>query len=100
MDKKITGLKQGNQNSANATYAIGMWTFWSFEYEHIWLKLFLHRVVRTKIGIYGFITIDASAGGLLVPEGIILPDFCWWIISPRGYQPPSSQCFDTDMVYL
>jgi len=24
---------------------------------------------------------------------------CWWIISPRGYHPLSSQCFDTDIVY-
>ena len=24
---------------------------------------------------------------------------CWWTISPRGYHPPSIQCFDTDMVY-
>jgi len=24
---------------------------------------------------------------------------CWWTISPRGYHPPSNQCFDTDMVY-
>jgi len=23
---------------------------------------------------------------------------CWWTISPRGYHPPSSQCFGTDMV--
>jgi hypothetical protein len=73
--------------------------FKSFEYEHIWWKLFQKRVVRTKIGIYVFITIDTSAGGLLVPEGIILPDFCWWIISPRGYQPakqdiPSSKVID------
>ena len=34
-----------------------------------------------------FITI--TAGGLLVPEGII----CWWTKSPRGYHLPSSQCF-------
>ena len=24
---------------------------------------------------------------------------CWWTISHRGYYPPSSQCFGTDMVY-
>jgi len=24
---------------------------------------------------------------------------CWWTISPRGYHPPCSQCFATDMVY-
>jgi len=24
---------------------------------------------------------------------------CRWTISPRGYHPPSSQCFSTDMVY-
>jgi len=24
---------------------------------------------------------------------------CWWTISPRGYHPPSSQCFGSDMVY-
>jgi len=25
--------------------------------------------------------------------------FCWWIISSKGYHPPSNQCFDTSMVY-
>jgi hypothetical protein len=24
---------------------------------------------------------------------------CWWIISARGYHPPSRQCVGTDMVY-
>jgi len=24
---------------------------------------------------------------------------CWWTINPRGYHPPSSQCFGTDVVY-
>jgi len=24
---------------------------------------------------------------------------CWWTISPQGYHPSSSQCFDTDMFY-
>ena len=24
--------------------------------------------------------------------------FCWWTISPLGYHPPNSQCFNTDMV--
>jgi len=24
---------------------------------------------------------------------------CRWTISPRGYYPPNSQCFGTDMVY-
>jgi hypothetical protein len=24
---------------------------------------------------------------------------CWWTVSPRGYHPPNSQCFPTDMVY-
>ena len=24
---------------------------------------------------------------------------CWWTINPRGYHPPSSQCFGTGMVY-
>ena len=24
---------------------------------------------------------------------------CWWTISPRGYLPPSSQCFSTDIIY-
>ena len=23
---------------------------------------------------------------------------CWWTMSPRGYHPPSCQCFDTDMI--
>jgi len=25
---------------------------------------------------------------------------CWWTISPRGYHPPSNQCFGTHMIYL
>jgi hypothetical protein len=24
---------------------------------------------------------------------------CWWTVSPRGYHPPSSQCFGNDMAY-
>jgi hypothetical protein len=24
---------------------------------------------------------------------------CWWTVSPRGFHPPSSQCFGNDMVY-
>ena len=45
----------------------------------------------------------SSAGGILVLEGIIAQQsvflslgrylFCWWNIGPRGYHPPSSQCF-------
>jgi hypothetical protein len=26
------------------------------------------------------------------------PYLCWWTISPRGYQPPNSHCFDIDIV--
>jgi hypothetical protein len=26
-------------------------------------------------------------------------NLCWWIISPRGYNQPSSRCFFTEMVY-
>ena len=45
---------------------------------------------------------DTSAGGLLIPEGIIRQVFivsslgrylCWWTINPRGYHPPCSHCF-------
>ena len=42
--------------------------------------------MRTKFNIYI----------LLLSLGRYL---CWWTISPRGYHPPRSQCFDTDMVY-
>jgi len=49
-----------------------------------WWRLFQKRVVRTKFDIYV----------LLLSLGRYL---CWWTISPRGYHPPSSQCFGTDM---
>jgi hypothetical protein len=41
-----------------------------------------------------------SVEALLVMKGILLALYlCWWTINPRGYHPPRSQCFDTDMVY-
>jgi len=43
--------------------------------------------MRTKVDIYVFITINNQF-------------LCWWSISPRGYHPPSSQYFGTDMVLL
>jgi len=31
--------------------------------------------------------------------GVKLQSLCWWTNSTRGYHPPISQCFDTDMVW-
>jgi hypothetical protein len=55
--------------------------------------------------------VDTSAGGLLFSEGNIHPVvrvsaltwfiwYYWGTISLWGYNPPSSPCFGTDMVYL
>jgi hypothetical protein len=54
--------------------------FQSFNFERTWWKLFQKDVVRTKFDIYVFITITGPIPLLVT-------------ISPRGYHPPSSQCF-------
>jgi len=37
--------------------------------------------------------------GLIWYLYFITINLCWWTIGPRGYHPPSSQSFGTDMVY-
>ena len=48
--------------------------FQSFDFEHVWGRLFHKRVLHTKFDIYNlyyYHWVDTSAGGQLVPEGII-----------------------------
>ena len=69
-------------------WEMSVYIFYLFILGTRW-RLFQKCVVRTKndICFYYYHWIDTSAGGLLVPEGIISLGryLCWWTISPRGY---------------
>ena len=68
-----------SRSSRSWASALNYLTFQSFDFEFTWWKLFQKSVGRTKFYICVFITtilyhwVDTSAGGLLVPEGIIRP---------------------------
>ena len=68
---------------------------------HCWWTISSHGYRLSSSQCY-YHQVDVTAGGLLVPKGIVCSVVvllslgryhCWWTISSQGYRLPSSQCY-------